>query len=99
METLSNRMESTMQAAGIKARSFAALVGCHYTTIYDIVKRPEVIPLRIMQERIYDVLEFLEDHTRSKRLPLRNVKGVNAKTRELERLYSAYKRRELTHTG
>jgi len=52
-----------------------------------------------MQERIYDVLEFLEDHTRSKRLPLRNVKGVNAKTRELERLYSAYKRRELTHTG
>jgi hypothetical protein len=32
--SLGNRVEKAMDAAGIKARSFAALVGCHYTTIY-----------------------------------------------------------------
>lgn len=95
METsLGKRVEGAMTTAGIKARSFAALVGCHYTTIYDLVKNPDVIPLRIMQERIFEALEFLEYGIRTKRLPLDHIKGVTAKTKELERLFVEYKQRE-----
>lgn len=85
-----------MDAAGIKARSFAALVGCHYTTIYDLVKNPEVIPLRIMQERIFEALEFVEYAVRAGVLPINGVKGITAKTRELQRMYDAYKQQQLS---
>lgn len=96
--SLGNRVEKAMDAAGIKARSFAALVGCHYTTIYDLVKNPEVIPLRIMQERIFEALDFLDDGVRNKRLPLDHIKGVSAKTKELERMFQQYKQKELSQT-
>lgn len=99
METsLGSRVDEAMTNAGIKARSFAALVGCHYTTIYDLVKNPDVIPLRIMQERIFEALDFLEYGIRNKRLPLDHIKGVSAKTKELERLFDEYKKQVTANT-
>jgi hypothetical protein len=97
--SLGSRVEKAMQAAGIKARSFAALVGCHYTTIYDLVKNPEVIPLRIMQERILDALDFLDDAVRNNRLPINDPKkGVAEKTKDLERMFQQYKQKELSQS-
>lgn len=98
--SLGSRVEQAMEAAGIKARSFAALVGCHYTTIYDLVKSPEVIPLRIMQEHIYEALDFLDAATRAGLLPMKHVKGVQAKTRELQNMFQQHKKqREVSVSG
>lgn len=89
---IGKRVENAMKGAGIKARTFAALVGCHYTTIYDLVKNPEVIPLRVMQERIYDAVEFLEDAILTKQLPLAEEnKSAVEKTDQICDMFRAFK--------
>lgn len=91
-DTLGDKVDSAMKGAGIKARTFAALVGCHFTTIYDLLKyRNEYTPIGIVQESIYDVLEFLADCSRRKLIPLANDLSVSAKTDQLLRMYSDYK--------
>lgn len=95
MSTLGDKVEEAMSRAGIKARTFAALVGCHYTTIYDLLKdRDTVVPLRIVQDQIYDVLDFLSEAADSGRVPLVNTLTVSEKTQELETMYSSYKMRK-----
>lgn len=92
MNTLGEQVETLMQSAGIKARTFATLVGCHYTTIYDLLKRRDVIvPLPIVQESIYDVLEFLADAVNTDKLPITANITVEQKTSAIVQLYTSYK--------
>lgn len=91
-DTLGDKVENAMKGAGIKARTFAALAGCHYTTIYDLLKyRNDYTPIRIVQESIYDVLDFLADCIKRNVVPLNNEMSVSAKTDQLKRMYSEYK--------
>jgi hypothetical protein len=93
MSQLAERVETAMNGAGIKARTFAALVGCHYTTIYDLLnpKNKDAVPLRIVQENIYDALDFLEAGIQSTVFPLSGKLTVAQKTQEMKRLYAVYK--------
>lgn len=91
MSQLSERVEAAMQRTGIKARTFAALVGCHYTTIYDLLRDPEVVPLRVIQENMYDALDFLESALDKKALPLADKGTVAQKTIEIEQMFLEYK--------
>lgn len=80
-----------MNGAGIKARTFAALVGCHHTTIYGLLKdRKSVVPLRLVQEKIYDVIDFLVLFTSTGQLPIKGDVSLTAKTVEIQRLYNIY---------
>jgi hypothetical protein len=91
MSTLGDKVETAMNGAGIKARTFAALVGCHHTTIYGLLKdRDSVVPLRLVQEKIYDVIDFLTDSTQGGLLPLTGEKSLTARTKELQRMYESY---------
>lgn len=91
MNTLGDKVETAMNGAGIKARTFAALVGCHHTTIYGLLKdRSNVVPLRLVQEKIYDVLDFLTDSVQVGVLPLKSDMSLTAKTAEVQRLYESY---------
>lgn len=84
MESISEQLKNVLAAAGVKPRSAAILVGCHFTTIYNIIRSPETIPVRVMQERIYDVIEFLNQEVKSGRLPDNSKKSNKEKTRELK---------------
>lgn len=89
--SLGDKVEKGMQSAGVKARTFAALVGCHYSTIYDLLKnRESVVPLRLIQEKIYDVLDFIDASVQAETLPLDNKLTLSKKTTEIERLYKSY---------
>lgn len=81
-----------MHSTGIKARTFALLVGCHYTTIYDLLKKDDLVPLPVMQENIYNVLDFLEHAVANSTLPLNGIASTAEKNTETKRLYESYKR-------
>jgi len=90
MISLAERVRHAMEGAGIKARTFAVLVGCHFTTIYDLLKNPETVPLRIVQENIYDALDFLEDAIQVGILPINEKLTVAQKTQKIEQLFKSY---------
>lgn len=88
---LADRVSAAMEGAGIKARTFAALVGCHYTTIYDLVREDTQVPLPVMQQRIYDVLDFLEKAVKDGVLPLPADKSAAQRNKDIEALFDQHK--------
>lgn len=88
---LAERVQAAMEGAGIKARTFAALVGCHYTTIYDLLRKDTLVPLPIMQQRIYDVLEFIELAIKDGDLPLDSSLSVAQRNKEIKQLFEQHK--------
>lgn len=91
--TLGDQVEKAMQSAGIKPRTFAALVGCHFATIYDLLReREKVIPIRLTQEKIYDVIDFIDSAVKAGSLPLPEKKlTLSQKTRQIKELFKSYK--------
>lgn len=90
-QTLGDQIETAMASAGIKPRTFAALVGCHYSTIYEILKNREtVVPLRLVQERVFAVLDFISASVQGNLLPLKGKISLDEKTRQLEAMYKSY---------
>jgi hypothetical protein len=55
-----------------------------------MLKDRNVVPLRLVQEKIYDVLDFLTDSTQLGLLPLKDDLSLSAKTVELQRMYESY---------
>jgi hypothetical protein len=91
MQTLGDRVEAAMERAGIKARTFALLVGCHYTTIYELLRnRDKQVPIQIVQERVFSVLDFLSDAEKSGAIPLEKNLTVAQKTNKLKSMYDSY---------
>ncbi len=96
METISNavpigeRIAIAMHAAGIKSRSFATLVGCHYTTIYSLIGKKSFIPVPVMQDKIHDVADFLEDAVKRGTLPLPPDTATTTRTILLASMYQSY---------
>lgn len=89
--TLGDKVEAAMNGAGIKARTFAALVGCHYTTIYKLLEnRTTVVPLNLVQEKIYKVIDFLHDAVQNGVLPLDASLSVVEKTKRIVALHESY---------
>jgi hypothetical protein len=91
METLGDRVETAMERAGIKARTFAVLVGCHYTTIYELLRnRGTQVPIQIVQERVFSALDFLSDAEKKGLIPLDKKLTVAQKTTKLKELFDSY---------
>ena len=91
MITLGDRVEAAMESTGIKARTLAVLVGCHFTTIYELLRnRDKQVPIQIVQERVFSALDFLEDARKENLLPLRGKMTVSEKTEKVKELYDSY---------
>lgn len=87
---ISDTVRETIDVAGLNPRSFAALVGCHFTTIYNLLSDKTIVPLRIVQERIYYVVEFLQYEVKNGSLPNMEICSNKEKIDSLKLHFEAY---------
>ena len=84
--SLNDRVATTLRTAGLSARSFAELVGCHYTTVYRVIRSDDDTMHGTVRAAIERVLTRLEELVDLGYLPFNAKMSREEQTASLQRL-------------
>lgn len=87
MSELGKRLSEKLKATRTSPRSFAEAVGCHYSTVYSIIKKPEREPHNLMLEALESGVTRLDELHISGVLPFPANLSLSEKTSELVKLF------------
>jgi len=86
--TISERMAIGLRTAHLSSRQFAAVTGCHFTTIARLLREDDSNPLGMTRTMLEERLDRLEELIAEGQLPFDRGTPRKEKAERLQRLFT-----------
>lgn len=92
MDGLGERCIAVLRTAGVSPRSFAKVIGVHYTTVYSFMKHGNTVHRLVLSlNAVKDGLDMLEKLVNLGKLPFDKKPSANDEITQLKHLFTQYK--------